>query len=56
MRRRELDQLYSRYKQSTETHPVWLTDMVRILLQPTTFWKIFDVVHYPWVGDIGGAE
>ncbi|KAE8140283.1 hypothetical protein BDV38DRAFT_290524 [Aspergillus pseudotamarii] len=56
MKRRDLDQLYSHYKQTPETHRAWLADMVRILMQPTTFRRIVDVVHYPWVGDIGEAE
>jgi hypothetical protein len=56
MKRRELDQLYSHYKQAPEIHQAWLADTVRILLQPTTFRRIVDVVHYPWVGDTGEAE
>ncbi|KAF9888576.1 hypothetical protein FE257_008508 [Aspergillus nanangensis] len=55
MKRRDLDRLYSHYKQSPETQQAWLADMVRILMQPTTFRRIVDVVHYPWVGDIGEA-
>ncbi|KAH8426349.1 uncharacterized protein LDX57_004092 [Aspergillus melleus] len=56
MKRMDLDKLYSVYRQSPETHIPWLADMVRLLLEPSTFRKIVDVVHFPWKGDIGQVD
>ncbi|KAF7588996.1 hypothetical protein BBP40_004927 [Aspergillus hancockii] len=56
MKRMELDKLYSMYRQSPETHSAWLADMVRMLLEPSAFRRIVDVVHYPWIGDVGEVE
>ncbi|KAB8267872.1 hypothetical protein BDV30DRAFT_246221 [Aspergillus minisclerotigenes] len=56
MKRKDLDQLYSSYRQSPEAHRAWLADMVRILMQPTAFRRIVDVVHYPWLGEIGDVQ
>ncbi|KAB8200581.1 hypothetical protein BDV34DRAFT_230111 [Aspergillus parasiticus] len=56
MKRKDLDQLYSCYRQSPKAHRAWLADMVRILMRPTAFRRIVDVVHYPWLGDTGDVE
>ncbi|KAF9890176.1 hypothetical protein FE257_006337 [Aspergillus nanangensis] len=56
LKRMELDRLYSTYRQSPKTHSAWVADMVRILLQPSTFRQIVDAVHYYWKGDIGEVE
>ncbi|KAK1146585.1 hypothetical protein N8T08_003015 [Aspergillus melleus] len=53
MKRMDLDNLYSVYRQSPENYIPWLADMVRLLLEPSTFREIVDVVHFPWEGDIG---
>ncbi|RAL13286.1 uncharacterized protein BO97DRAFT_413729 [Aspergillus homomorphus CBS 101889] len=53
LRRAELDALYSIYRRCPETHAAWLADMARLLLRPSTFRRIADVVHHVWMGDVG---
>ncbi|QKX58726.1 uncharacterized protein TRUGW13939_05853 [Talaromyces rugulosus] len=56
LKRMELDNLYSINRRLPKTHLAWLADMVRLLLKPSNFRRIVDVVHYPWTGDIGQVE
>ncbi|KAJ5898323.1 hypothetical protein N7504_008611 [Penicillium tannophilum] len=51
--RMELDKLYTINRCSTRTHLAWLADMTRLLLKPSNFRRIVDVVHYHWTGEIG---
>ncbi|KAJ5982176.1 hypothetical protein N7451_012276 [Penicillium sp. IBT 35674x] len=55
-KRMELDRLYSLNRRSTRTHLAWLADMTRLLLKPSNFRRIVDVVHYSWTGDIGQVD
>lgn len=56
MKRMELDKKFSIYRQSPETHSAWTADMVRLLVSPSNFRRLVDVVHYSWTGEIGEAE
>ena len=55
MKRRDLQLLYSVYRQDPETHIRWLADAVRLMLHPKTLRRLVDVVHYQWTGEIGDA-
>ncbi|EFR01199.1 hypothetical protein MGYG_04201 [Nannizzia gypsea CBS 118893] len=56
LKRMELDKLYHGYRRSPESHSAWLADMVRLLLKPSTFRRIVDVVHYSWTDDVGEVD
>lgn len=56
MKRMELNKKFSIYRQSPETHSAWTADMVRLLVSPSNFRRLVDVVHYSWTGEIGEAE
>lgn len=53
MKRKDLQTLYARYRQSPEHHIRWMADVVRIVLHPDNLRQLVDVVHYPWSGDLG---
>ncbi|KAJ5294876.1 hypothetical protein N7508_009697 [Penicillium antarcticum] len=55
-KRMELDTLYTINRRSARSHLAWLADMTRLLLKPSNFRRIVDVVHYAWAGDIGQVE
>lgn len=56
MKRMELDKKFSIYRQSPETHSAWTADMVRLLVSPSNFRRLVDVVHYSWTGEIGEVK
>jgi hypothetical protein len=56
MKRRDLQLLYSVYRQDPELHIKWLADAVRLMLDPKTLRRLVDVVHYQWTGEIGDAR
>ena len=56
LKRMELDKRYSIYRKSPGTHSAWVADCARMLLNPSNFRRLVDVVHYFWTGDTGEVE
>ena len=53
MRRKDLQLLYAEHRGSPGSHKRWLADVVREVLHPDNLRRLVDVVHYPWVGELG---
>jgi hypothetical protein len=53
MMRKDLQTLYAKHRVSPESHRMWLADIVRVVLDPENLRRLVDVVHYPWVGELG---
>lgn len=53
MKRKDLQTLYAKHRLSSESHILWLADVVRVVLNPDNLRQLVDVVHHPWVGELG---
>lgn len=56
MKRKELQILYVKYRESPEDHIKWNADVVRVVLHPGNLRRLVDVVHYEWTGDLGAVD
>ena len=55
-RRSVMDLSYNKYRQDPKSHQAWLADSTQRLLNPTSLWRIIDVVHLSWSAEAGDVE
>jgi hypothetical protein len=53
MKRKALQIMYPKSKQTSETHIAWLADAAREMLNPSNLRRLVDFVHYEWDGHLG---
>lgn len=56
MKRKDLQTLYAKHRLSSESHIIWLADVVRVVLHPDNLRQLVDVVHHPWTGELGDVN
>lgn len=56
MKRKELQMLYAKHRQTPESHIRWQADVARIVLHPDNLRRLVDVVHYQWTGELRNVD
>lgn len=56
MKRKELQLLYAKHRQTPESHIRWQADVARTVLHPDNLRRLVDAVHYQWTGELGNVD